>query len=192
MLQKLPPDISLSFSWESLLHQFQQPKIWDYSSTLIYDSHVGQLVSSCMAKLCQINRVKNNFDKSTLPLIISALVMSKLLYCSMVWSNTTAMNVKKIQAVQNFACRIITRTRKFDHITPALREQNWLPMKQQLFIRDAVMMFRCINNLAPPYTCAISLRNVLMFTNVALASIISYKYHFLKLHQAKELSITES
>lgn len=35
MLQKLPPDISLSFSWESLLHQFQQPKIWDYSSTLI-------------------------------------------------------------------------------------------------------------------------------------------------------------
>ena len=49
-------------------------------------------------KICQINRVKNSFDRNTLCTIISALVLSKLFYCSTVWSNTTAANIKKLQA----------------------------------------------------------------------------------------------
>ena len=85
-----------------------------------------------MSKLCQINRVKNSLDSNTLQLFISALVMSKLFYCLTVWSNTANSNMKKLQGVQNFACRIITGTRKFDHITPALQELNWLPIKQHL------------------------------------------------------------
>ena len=39
---------------------------------------------------------------------INALVMSKLYYCSTVWSNTSATNIKKLRAVQNFACRILS------------------------------------------------------------------------------------
>jgi hypothetical protein len=56
----------------------------------------------------QINRVKHAFDKRFLETIISALVFNKLFYCSNVWSNTTERNLDKVQAVQNFACRIIS------------------------------------------------------------------------------------
>ena len=31
-------------------------------SHLTYDCHISNVVSSCMAKLCQINRVKNSFE----------------------------------------------------------------------------------------------------------------------------------
>ena len=89
-----------------------------------------------MGKLCQISRVKDSFDKDTLCLIISSLVMSKLFYCSSVWSNTSSKNVKKLQAVQNFACRIVSNTRKFDHITPAMEELEWLPIKDLLLYRN--------------------------------------------------------
>ena len=104
-----------------------------------------------MSKLCQINRVKNSFDSNTLPLIISASVMSKLFYCSTVWSNTANSNVKKLQCVQNLACIIITGTSKFDHITLALQELNWLPIKQHLLYRDSIMTFKCMKGLAPSY-----------------------------------------
>ena len=53
--------------------------------------------------------------------------------------------------MQNFAAHIITGTRKFDHITPALRDLGWLPVKQQLFFRDAVMAFKCMTGQAPHY-----------------------------------------
>lgn len=68
------------------------------------------------------NRVTNSFDRNTLRTIISALVLSKLFYTSTVWSNTTDANIKKLQAVQNFSCRIITKAKEFEHIKPVLRE----------------------------------------------------------------------
>ena len=82
--------------------------------------------------------------------VISALVMSKLFYCSTVWSNT-ANNIKTLQGVQNFACRIITGTRKFDHITLALQELNWPPIKQLLLEGDSITTLKCMKGLAPSY-----------------------------------------
>ena len=87
-------------------------------------------------------------------LIILSLVVSKLLYCSTVWANTSASNIKKLQAVQNYACRTITNTRKIDHITPALHDLKWLPIDLLLLYRETVMTFKCINDLAPPYVCS--------------------------------------
>ena len=63
-------------------------------SHLTYDSHISYLVSSCLSKLVQINRVKKSFDKDILMLIISSLVFSKMFYCSSVWSNRSNNNTK--------------------------------------------------------------------------------------------------
>ena len=100
---------------------------------LTYYHHISCVVSSCFAKLCQINRVKRSFDKETLELLITSLVFSKMLYCSSVWSNTTLQNINRLQSIQNFASKIVTNSRKFDHVTPLLRELNWLPVKEQIY-----------------------------------------------------------
>ena len=119
---------------------------------LTYDYHISCVVSSCFARLCQINRVKRSFDKETLELlVITSLVFSKMLYCSSVWSNTTLQNINRLQFIQNFASKVVTNSRKFDHVTPLLRELNWLPVKKQLFYRDSVLIFKCQNDLAPQY-----------------------------------------
>ena len=125
---------------------------------LTYNEHITQLSSECMAKLCQINRVKHCFDQKTLIYIICAVVMGKLYYCSTVWSNTSFSNIKKLQAVQNFACRIIANGKKFDHITPILKDIGWLPVKEDLLFKDLVMIYKRINGLAPTYLCDLFLK----------------------------------
>ncbi|CAH3143619.1 unnamed protein product [Porites evermanni] len=50
-----------------------------------------------------------------------------LYYCSSVWSNTSVSNIRKLQGVQNFAARIVSGTRKFDHVSPALKDLRWIP-----------------------------------------------------------------
>ena len=75
-----------------------------------------------MSALGQISRVKHIFRKDILVTIINSLVFSKLYYCSSVWSNTSASNIRKLQGVQNFAARIVSETRKFDHVSPALKK----------------------------------------------------------------------
>ena len=102
-----------------------------------------------MSGLTQINRAKHVFDKDLLITIIKILVFSKMFYCSSVWSNTSVTNINKLQAIQNFTARIVTRSRKFDHITPILKQLRWMPVKDHFFYRDAILTFKCINGMAP-------------------------------------------
>ena len=81
------------------------------------------------------------------------MVLGKLYYGSTVWSSTSAANIRKLQAVQNFVCRIIANGKKFDHITPILRNIGWLPVKEHLLYRDLVMIYKCMNGFAPRYLC---------------------------------------
>ena len=100
-----------------------------FDKNLTFNDHIAKTVSSCMSTLGLINRVKHVFKKELLVMIINALVFSKLYYCSSVWSNTTGTNIKKLQCVQNFAARIISNTKKYDHITPVLKSLKWTPSK---------------------------------------------------------------
>ena len=86
---------------------------------------------------------------------VNSLVFSKLLYCSsvwaethygfLVWANTTKKNIELLQTMQNFAVRIVSGTRKFDNVTPILKQLQWLPIVKQLEVRDATMVFKCLN-----------------------------------------------
>ena len=118
---------------------------------LTYDEHITQTAAKCLCKLVQINRIKHLLDKETLLLLINAFVFSKLFYCSTVWSNTSKSNVSKLQRVQNFAARIILGLRKFDHISQGIKSLKWLPVKDRFYLNDAIMMYKCVNKLAPDY-----------------------------------------
>ena len=104
-----------------------------------------------MYMLSCVNSIKHLLDSRTLVLLINTFVFSRLYYCSTVWSNTTIKNVKKIQLIQNFACRIVLGLKKYDHITERLKSLNWLSAKDKLLLNDLVMVHKCIHQQIPRY-----------------------------------------
>jgi hypothetical protein len=52
---------------------------------------------------------------------------------------------------QNTAARLITKTRKYCSITPALMYLHWLPVQQGVKYKVLVFAFRCLHGLAPQY-----------------------------------------
>ena len=144
-------------------------------SNLTFNEHVNTLTSSLISILCQISRVRHLFSKSVLTTILNCLVFCKLFYCSTVWSGTFAYNINKLQLVQNFAARVLTNTKKFDHISPVLRALCWPSIKNQLLVRDVTMLYKIVNGLAPPYLeCYVNKRS----------AIHSYNTRFLDLGTA--------
>ena len=71
--------------------------------------------------------------------------------CPIQWSSTSACNIRKSQYVQNFAAPIICNVKKYDHISPVLRNLRWLPVKTNLYYRDATLTFKCMMGHAPEY-----------------------------------------
>ena len=69
-----------------------------------------------------INRGRHLFTKPALSIILNSLIFSKRFYCSNVWAGTSKENLQKLQLVQNVAARVLTDAKKFDHISPVLRE----------------------------------------------------------------------
>lgn len=93
-----------------------------------YNEHIAKIVSTCTYMLSHVNRIKHLLDSKTLVFLMNAFIFSRLYYCSTVWSNTTKENIKKLQLIQNFACRIVLGLKKYDHITEGLKSLNWLNM----------------------------------------------------------------
>ena len=154
-----------------------------------FDSHITKLVSSCMPKLYQINRVKNSFYHKTLLLNISALVISKLLYFSTVWANTSDKNIKRLQAIQNFACKIVTNTKKYDLLRLPYGQLNWLLLKKQSTeIQSWLISVWTTSSPAPIWV--INLSRDLSYMIVALAATTSLTYHYLGLPRGREHFIT--
>ena len=52
----------------------------------------------------------------------------------------------------NFAACIVSGTRKFDHVSPALKDLRWIPvLKSHLYLRDAILAFKFMTGQVPNY-----------------------------------------
>ncbi len=54
-----------------------------------------------------------------------------------------------IQRTQN--TRIITNTRRYEHITPVLRQLHWLPIQEQIEFKVLCLTIKAPHNMAPLY-----------------------------------------
>ncbi len=53
--------------------------------------------------------------------------------------------------VQNAAARLLTGTRKREHITPILASLHWLPVRFRIDFKILILVFKSLNGLAPTY-----------------------------------------
>ena len=74
-----------------------------------------------------------------------------MLYCSTVWYGTSKENIHKLQVMQYYVGRVLTNTKKFDHITPVIHELGRLTIEELLRLRNVTMIFKCLNGLVPSY-----------------------------------------
>ena len=76
-------------------------------------------------------------------------------------------NIQKLQRIQNSLARIVTGTKRIEHISPVLARLHWLPLIMRVEYKVALMTFKCITTQQPDYlfdlvnfhTSAISLRS---------------------------------
>ena len=59
--------------------------------------------------------------------------------------------LQRMQVIQNAAARFITGARRFEHMTPVLRDLHWLPVRQRIKFKTAVLVYKCLHGMAPPY-----------------------------------------
>ncbi len=76
---------------------------------------------------------------------------SRLDYSNALLGGCSARLINKLQMVQNAAARVLTRTRKYEHISPVLSTLHWLSIKHRIDFKILLMTYKALNGLAPQY-----------------------------------------
>ena len=52
---------------------------------------------------------------------------------------------QSVQSIINTRARLITRVRKYDHITPVLKELHWLKINERIELKIALQMYKSLS-----------------------------------------------
>jgi len=91
-------------------------------SSLSMTTHIFKTVSNCFSAMTLIRSVCRSVSKAVLLSLVTALVLSRIDYGNATLAGLSTRQLCRLHSVLHAAARIIFSARKFDHVTPLLRE----------------------------------------------------------------------
>lgn len=79
------------------------------------------------------------------------MVITHLDHCNGILYGLPEKEISKLQRVQNSAARLVTGTRRYEHITPVLKDLHWLPVQSRLTFKILLTTYKILHGLAPSY-----------------------------------------
>ncbi len=114
-------------------------------SNLPFENHISNVTKTVFFHLRNISKLRNMLSVSDAEKLVHAFMTSRLDYCNALLGGCPASSINKLQVVQNAAARVLTRSRKYDHITPIL--QSLLRISYKILL----LAYKALNDLAPAY-----------------------------------------
>ncbi|KAF7648491.1 hypothetical protein LDENG_00156130 [Lucifuga dentata] len=122
-----------------------------FDSHLTFQPHIKSITKTAFFHLSNIAKIRLILSLRDAETVIHAFVSSRLDYCNVFLSGLPNCAIRSLQLVQNAAARILTKTRKYDHITPVLASLRWLPVQARADFKPLLFTYKAMHGLAPPY-----------------------------------------
>jgi len=114
-------------------------------------THVAKTVSGCFGVLRQLRSIRRSVKRPVLKSLVAALVLTRLDYGNAALAGLPGTLCDRMQSVLNAAARLVFGTANSEHVTPLLRDLHMLRAPERIDYKLAVLVYRCLHGLAPPY-----------------------------------------
>ena len=157
--RNIPKSFSILFDdkFISISPKVKSLGIW-LDSNLTFSDH--KLCSKLNGTLICLNKIKHNLDYKSRILIIHALIFSHINYCQTIWGKSSQENLNSIQKCINFAAKVTSKGKykKSDHVTNLLKDLQWLNINNRQILREAVCIYKNINQYSNAHCLQIHTR----------------------------------
>mgnify|MGYP001548869816 CR=1 FL=1 len=123
----------------------------NFDSTLSLVPHISTCVKSALFHLRNIGRIRKYLTQDATAQLVHSLVTSRLDYGNALLTNMPTCHLKKLQHIQNIAARVVSKTGRYEHITPILMTLHWLPVPARIDYKVAVLVYKALHDQAPKY-----------------------------------------
>ena len=137
-----------------------------FDRELSMKDQVTNICRQSMASIRRIGKIRNVVDDDLCKTLINQLVTSRLDYCNSLLSGIPAVQLQRLQRIQNVAARIVTKAPFSEHTSPLLKSLHWLPIDRRVKFKVLMLTFNAmyfgpgyLNDVIVPYTPARYLRS---------------------------------
>src|SRR5688572_6474258 len=114
--------------------------------------HVAWMVGCCFRQLRLIRSCIKSLPFEAARAAVAAFVISQVDRCNSLLAGAPACLLDGLQSVLNAAARLICNRRKYDHVTPLLRDVlHWLPVQFRIEFKLCLLVFKLLHGAAPEY-----------------------------------------
>src|SRR6218665_2127449 len=114
--------------------------------------HVAWTVVCCFRQLCLIRSCIKSLPLGAAKAAVAAFVTSRVDRYNSLLAGAPACLLDGLQSVLNAAARLICNRRKYDHVTPLLRDVlHWLPVPFRIEYKLCLLVFQSLHGAAPEY-----------------------------------------
>ena len=119
-------------------------------TNLSMDKQAAMVSRTAYYHLRRISKIRCHLDRSTCEKVVRSTVTCRLDYHNGLLTGATEKTTRRLQMVQNNAARLITGTRRRDHITPVLQELHWLPVRQRIAFKVLTHVHNAVHQSSAP------------------------------------------
>ena len=112
-------------------------------------TNLGVIIDQHLKLDRHVNKIRRFLTTEACKLLIHALVTSRLDYYNSILYGCNQSILQRLQLLQNYAARLVSRIPKFCHITPSLKDLHWLPVQGRIQFKLLSIVFKCIHGTGP-------------------------------------------
>ena len=120
-------------------------------SDLNFNSHINKVTKTAFFHLRNIAKIRSFINQNDAEKLIHAFISSRLDYCNALFTGLPKKTTERLQVIQNSAARLLTRTKRREHISPVLATLHWLPVTFRVDFKVLLLTYKTINGQGPSY-----------------------------------------
>ena len=135
-------------------------------------NHISYLKKFCFGQIMAWKRIGYLLTEDVKLMLVTQIILSKIDYNNAVLAGLPSYMIDGLQSIVNCALRFVYNVRWRDHISPYIMKSHILPVTHRVDYKICVLVFNCLNGLAPEY-----LQNLLKWnvpTRSATSDIIRF------------------
>jgi hypothetical protein len=124
-----------------------------FDQHLKMDSQIKTICKKARFHLRNIGKLRKYLTDESTQKVVHAFVSSHLDCNNALLAGIPKSQIKKLQRIHNTSARVVTRSKKSESASQALKYLHWLPIKQRIEYKILTITYRCLHGTAPKYLC---------------------------------------
>jgi len=120
-------------------------------SAVSTDRHVTEVIRSCNYHIRVLRHIRPLLTPDEAKMLAHNIVTSKLDYANALLRGTTSGNLDRLEVAQNSFATVVCQVSRSDSATELRRQLHWLPIRQPIAYKLAVITYRTRSTGTPIY-----------------------------------------